>query len=50
MSILLVYKWRSKQPIAISEQIEWKRFKGTFRLNDWDAEKMYYILEAAEEY
>lgn len=29
---------------------EWKRFKGTFRLNDWDTEKMYYILEEAEEY
>ncbi|MEM7370618.1 MAG: DUF3299 domain-containing protein [Bacteroidota bacterium] len=29
---------------------EWKRFKGTFRLNDWDAEKMYYLLEEAEEY
>lgn len=29
---------------------EWKRFKGIFRLNDWDTEKMYYILEMAEEY
>lgn len=29
---------------------EWKRFKGILRLNDWDPEKLHYVLEEAEEY
>jgi hypothetical protein len=29
---------------------EWLRFKGILRLNDWDRERLYYILEEAEEY
>ena len=29
---------------------EWKRFKGIFRLNDWNPDNMYYILEEAVEY
>ena len=29
---------------------EWLRFKGTLRLNDWDRDRLYYLLEEAEEY